>query len=391
MPRTSGRLEHFTESVIRRMTRVANAHGAVNLSQGFPDFDPPEILLQAAERTGREGPHQYAVTWGAANFRAALARKQSRFTGLPIDPDEHVVVTCGSTEAMMVAMMTACDPGDKVIVFSPFYENYVADAILSGAEPIYVALRPPDFAFDPNELRKAFAQGPKALILCNPSNPSGKVFSREELLFIAKLAREHDTFVITDEVYEHIVYAPCEHLHFAALPGMFERTLTCSSLSKTYSITGWRLGHLIAAPEIIRQARKVHDFLTVGAAAPLQEAAVAALALPDSYYLELQALYTEKRAVFLNYLDQAGLNYTRPDGAYYVMVDIGEFKCPDDVVFAEWLARTVGVAGVPGSSFFREPVNHLIRFHFAKRLETLRDAGTRLLGLREKARGVTWP
>jgi aminotransferase len=391
MPRTSGRLDHFTESVIRRMTRVANAHGAVNLSQGFPDFDPPEILLQAAERTGREGPHQYAVTWGAANFRAALARKQSRFTGLPIDPEEHVVVTCGSTEAMMVAMMTACDPGDKVIVFSPFYENYVADAILSGAEPIYVALRPPDFAFDPDELRKAFAQGPKALILCNPSNPSGKVFSREELLFIAELAREHDTFVITDEVYEHIVYAPFEHLHFAALPGMFERTLTCSSLSKTYSITGWRLGHLIAAPEIIRQARKVHDFLTVGAAAPLQEAAVAALALPDSYYLELQALYTEKRAVFLNYLDDAGLSYTRPDGAYYVMVDIGEFKCPDDVVFAEWLARTVGVAGVPGSSFFREPVNHLIRFHFAKRLETLRDAGARLLGLREKARGVTWP
>jgi aminotransferase len=391
MPRTSGRLDHFTESVIRRMTRVANAHGAVNLSQGFPDFDPPEILLQAAERTGREGPHQYAVTWGAANFRAALARKQSRFTGLPIDPEEHVVVTCGSTEAMMVAMMTACDPGDKVIVFSPFYENYVADAILSGAEPIYVALRPPDFAFDPDDLRKAFAQGPKALILCNPSNPSGKVFSREELLFIAELAREHDTFVITDEVYEHIVYAPFEHLHFAALPGMFERTLTCSSLSKTYSITGWRLGHLIAAPEIIRQARKVHDFLTVGAAAPLQEAAVAALALPDSYYLELQALYTEKRAVFLNYLDDAGLSYTRPDGAYYVMVDIGEFKCPDDVVFAEWLARTVGVAGVPGSSFFREPVNHLIRFHFAKRLETLRDAGARLLGLREKARGVTWP
>jgi aminotransferase len=391
MPRTSGRLEHFTESVIRRMTRVANAHGAVNLSQGFPDFDPPEILLRAAERTGREGPHQYAVTWGAANFRAALARKQSRFTGLPIDPDEHVVVTCGSTEAMMVAMLTACDPGDKVIVFSPFYENYVADAILSGAEPIHVALRPPDFAFDPDELRKAFAQGPKALILCNPSNPSGKVFSREELLFIAELAREHDTFVITDEVYEHIVYAPFEHLHFAALPGMFERTLTCSSLSKTYSITGWRLGHLIAAPEIIRQARKVHDFLTVGAAAPLQEAAVAALALPDSYYLELQALYTEKRAVFLHYLDEAGLSYTRPDGAYYVMVDIGEFKCPDDVAFAEWLARTVGVAGVPGSSFFREPVNHLIRFHFAKRLETLREAGARLLGLREKARGVTWP
>jgi aminotransferase len=335
MPRTSGRLVHFTESVIRRMTRVANAHGAVNLSQGFPDFDPPERLLQAAERAGREGPHQYAVTWGAANFRTALARKQSRFTGLALDPDEHIVVTCGSTEAMMVAMMTTCDPGDKVIVFSPFYENYVADAILSGATPIYVPLRPPAFGFDPEELRRAFAQGPKALILCNPSNPCGKVFTREELLFIAELARAHDTFVITDEVYEHILYAPSEHVSFAALPGMFERTLTCSSLSKTYSITGWRLGHLIAAPEVIRQARKVHDFLTVGAPAPLQEAAVTALELPDSYHAGLQASYTEKRTAFLGYLDAAGLTYTRPDGAYYVLVDIGEFKWADDVAFAE--------------------------------------------------------
>ena len=388
MPRTSGRLSLFTESVIRRMTRVAHAHGAVNLSQGFPDFDPPEALLKAAERAGREGPHQYAITWGAADFRAALARKQSRFTGLPIDPEEHVVVTCGSTEAMMVAMMTVCDPGDKVIVFSPFYENYVADTILSGAEPIYVALRPPDFSFDPDELRRAFALGPKALILCNPSNPSGKVFTREELLFIADLARRHDAFVITDEVYEHIVYAPGVHAHFAALPGMFERTLTCSSLSKTYSITGWRLGHLIAAPEVIREARKVHDFLTVGAAAPLQEAALAALELPDSYYAALQAGYEEKRALFLGYLDRAGLRYTRPGGAYYVMVDIGEFGWADDVAFAEWLARTVGVAGVPGSSFFREPVNTMIRFHFAKRPETLEAAGERLLGLREKARGA---
>jgi aminotransferase len=389
MPPTSSRLDHFTESVIRRMTRVANAHGAVNLSQGFPDFDPPEVLLQAAQRAAREGPHQYATTWGAANFRAALARKQSRFSGLAIDPDEHIVVTCGATEAMMVAMMTVCDPGDEVIVFSPFYENYVADAILSGAVPVYVPLRPPDFAFDPAELRQAFARRPKALILCNPSNPSGKVFTREELLFIAELAREFDTFVITDEVYEHILYAPCAHVPFAALPGMFERTLTCSSLSKTYSITGWRLGHLIAAPEIIRQARKVHDFLTVGAAAPLQEAAVTALELPDSYYAGLQTLYTEKRAAFLGYLDRAGLRYTRPDGAYYVLVDVAEFNWADDVAFAEWLARVVGVAGVPGSSFFREPVKHLIRFHFAKRLETLQDAGERLLGLREKA--VTCP
>ena len=282
MPKTSGRLNQFTESVIRRMTRVANAHGAINLSQGFPDFDPPPELLQAGERAMREGPHQYAVTWGAPNFRAALARKQSRFMGLPLDPDAHFVVTCGSTEAMMAAMMTACHPSDKVIIFSPFYENYVADTILSGAEPIYVPLHPPDFCFDPEGLRRAFAQKPKALILCNPANPSGKVFTREELLFIAKLAEEHDTFVITDEVYEHIVYAPSEHVYFAALPGMFERTISCSSLSKTYSITGWRLGYVIAPPAVINEVRKVHDFLTVGAAAPLQEAAVTALGFPDS-------------------------------------------------------------------------------------------------------------
>ena len=386
MPKTSNRLNHFTESVIRRMTRVANAHGAINLSQGFPDFDPPPELLKAAERAVREGPHQYAVTWGAPGFRAALARKQSRFMGVSLDPDAHFVVTCGSTEAMMVAMMTACDPGDKVIIFSPFYENYVADAILSGAEPIYVPLRPPDFSFDTEELRRAFAQKPKALILCNPANPSGKVFTREELLVIARLAEEHDAFVITDEVYEHIVYEPGEHVYFAALPGMFERTISCSSLSKTYSITGWRLGYVIAPPAVINEARKVHDFLTVGAAAPLQEAAVTALNFPDSYYDELRAVYAEKRAVFLKHLDAVGLAYTRPAGAYYVMVDIAEFGRESDVAFCEWLACEVGVAAVPGSSFFREPVRHLIRFHFAKRTETLVAAGNRLLKLREKAR-----
>jgi len=386
MPKTSGRLSQFTESVIRRMTRVANQFGAVNLSQGFPDFEPPAALLQAAERAAREGPHQYAITWGAANFRAALARKQARRMGLPLDPDANVVVTCGSTEAMMVAMMTACNPGDKVIIFSPFYENYVADTILSGAEPIYVPLRPPDFAFDPGELERAFAQGPRALILCNPSNPSGKVFTREELLFIARLAEAHDVFVITDEVYEHILYAPHQHTYFASLPGMFERTISCSSLSKTYSITGWRLGYLLGPEAVVNEARKVHDFLTVGAPAPLQEAAVTALGFGDDYYLDLQALYTAKRDLFLGYLDRAGLAYTRPQGAYYVLVDIAEFGWADDVAFAEWLARAVGVAGVPGSSFFREPVRHLIRFHFAKRPETLAAAGERLLGLRERAR-----
>ena len=382
MPKTSQRLHHFTESVIRHMTRVANAHGAINLSQGFPDFDPPEVLLKAAEKAARHGPHQYAVTWGAPRFREALAHKQSRFMGLPLDPNANFVVTCGSTEAMMVAMMTACDPGDKVIIFSPFYENYVADTILSGAEPIYVPLHPPDFSFDPDELRRAFGQIPKALVLCNPANPSGKVFTRDELLFIAQLAEEHDTFVITDEVYEHIVYAPAEHVYFAALPGMFERTISCSSLSKTYSITGWRLGYVIALPAIINQARKVHDFLTVGAAAPLQEAAVTALELPDSYYKELQTTYTDKRTRFLNHLDAAGLKYTKPNGADYVMIDISDFNAKDDVAFCEWLAKDIGVAAVPGSSFFREPVKHLIRLHFAKKTETLDAAGERLLRLR---------
>ena len=386
MPDTSHRTSIFGESVIRQMTRAANAHGAINLSQGFPDFDPPEELLRAAEHAARHGPHQYAMTWGAPKFRQALARKQSRFMGLPLDPDAHIAVTCGSTEAMMVAMMTACNPGDKVIVFSPFYENYVADTILSGAEPIYVALRPPEFVFDPDELRRAFEQKPKALILCNPSNPSGKVFTRDELLFIADLAVKHDTFVITDEVYEHIVYAPHRHTYLASLPGMFERTISCSSLSKTYSITGWRLGYVIASPKVINEARKVHDFLTVGAAAPLQEAAVAGLELPDSYYAGLQSAYTEKRAVFLSYLDRIGLSYTKPQGAYFVMVDIAEFGWEDDMAFSHWLAREVGVAAVPGSSFFREPVRHLIRLHFAKQMATLHAAGERLLKLREKAR-----
>lgn len=385
MPKTSYRTSRFGESVIRGMTRLANECGAINLSQGYPDFDPPEVVLQAAERAARAGPHQYAVTWGAPNFRAALARKQSRFMGLAIDPDENIVITCGSTEAMMVAMMTACNPGDKVIVFSPFYENYAADAILCGAEPIHVTLHPPDFGFDPDELRRAFQRKPKALVLCNPANPSGKVFTRDELLFIAKLAEEHDTFVLTDEVYEHIVYQPHRHTYFASLPGMFERTFSCSSLSKTYSMTGWRLGYVIASQTVINEARKVHDFLTVGAAAPLQEAAVTALELPDSYYKDLQALYSKKRATFLEYLDAAGLKYTEPQGAYYVMVDISEFGWKSDVAFCEWMAREVGVAAVPGSSFFHEPVNHLIRLHFAKRAETLAAAGERMQGLRSKA------
>ena len=366
------------------MTRVANACDAINLSQGFPDFDPPAPLLAAAERAGRQGPHQYAVTWGAPNFRQAFARKQSRFMGIPLDPDTNVVVTCGSTEAMMAAMLTACNPGEKVIIFSPFYENYTADTLLTGAIPVYVPLRPPDFSFDPVELRRVFEQHrPKALILCNPGNPTGKVFSLTELEEIARLAIEFDAFVITDEVYEHIVYAPHRHRSIAALPEMFERTITCSSLSKTYSITGWRLGTVVAAPPVVDAVRKVHDFLTVGAAAPLQEAAVTALDFPDTYYEELLAAYTLKRDIFLGWLDKAGLSYTEPQGAYYVMVDVSGFGVTDDVAFCQWMARKVGVAAVPGSSFFREPVHHFVRFHFAKRHETLHAAGERLTRLNE--------
>ena len=381
MPSTASRLQVFSESVIRGMTRLANQHGAINLAQGFPDFDPPEELLKALERATRGPFHQYSVTWGAPRFREALARKITRFSGVPVDPETNLVVTCGSTEAMMVAMMTACNPGDKVIVFSPFYENYAADAILSGAQPIYVPLRAPDFDFDRRELEAAFAQKPKAIIVCNPSNPTGKVFTRPELLEILALAEKYDTFVITDEPYEHIVFAPHQHIYFAALPGAAGRTITCNSLSKTYSITGWRLGYVQAAPEVIAQARKVHDFLTVGAAAPLQEAAVAGLQMPDRYYNELQTLYTQKRELFLSYLRKTKLPFTEPQGAYYVMVDISSLGHPTDHAAAEWFIREIGVAGVPGSSFFREPEHRYIRFHFAKREETLRAAGEKLLRL----------
>ena len=377
MPTTATRLQVFTESVIRGTTRLANQHGAINLSQGFPDFDPPAVLLDGLERATRGPFHQYAVTWGAPRFREALAGKISRFTGQTVDPDQHLVVTCGSTEAMMVAMMTACNPGDKVIVFSPFYENYAADAILSGAEPIYVPLHPPGFGFDEDELRRAFAQRPKAIVVCNPSNPSGKVFTRAELETIIRLAHEYDAWIISDEPYEHIVYAPHGHVYVHTLPGAFERTLTVNSLSKTYSITGWRLGYVQGPPAVIAQARKVHDFLTVGAAAPLQEAAVGALELPMSYYEELTALYTAKRTLFLDILRGTGLPFTEPQGAYYVLVDISPLGFADDTAASEWLIKEVGVAGVPGSSFFREPVRHLIRFHFAKREETLRAAGER--------------
>ena len=380
----SDRTAGLTDSVIRRMTRISNQYGAVNLSQGFPDFDPPKAILDRLAEVAHEDYHQYSITWGAQNFREALAAKQTRYMGRTIDPNSEIVVTCGSTEAMMTAMMTVTNPGDKVVIFSPFYENYGADTILTGAEPIYVPLTPPEFTFDPEVLENAFRQHPKALILCNPSNPCGKVFTRDELELIAGLAKKYDVYVITDEVYEHIVYAPHTHTYFAALPGMWERTISCSSLSKTYSVTGWRLGYVIAPAPIIERAKKVHDFLTVGAAAPLQEAIIPGLRFGQDYYDDLLAKYTHKRDLFCKGLDALGLAHNVPQGAYYVMMDISEFGYDSDLKFCEELAAKVGVGAVPGSSFFREPVNHLIRFHFAKKDETLNDALNRLETLRSK-------
>lgn len=384
MKELSKRTKTFTDSVIRRMTRIANEYDAINLSQGFPDFDPPKEILNRLKQVAHEDYNQYAITWGAQNFRDALAKKQSKYMNLDLDSNKNIVVTCGSTEAMMAAMMSVCDPNDKVIVFSPFYENYGADSILCGANPIYVPLHPPVFNFDKEELENAFKQNPKALILCNPSNPCGKVFSKEELEYIACLAVKYDTYVITDEVYEHIVYAPYKHTYFASLPGMFERTISCSSLSKTYSITGWRLGYCIAPENIIEQIKKVHDFLTVGAAAPLQEAAVVGLEFSDAYYDELQKLYTHKKDLFLNGLKELNIPHTEPQGAYYVMVDISEFGYDSDLDFCVDLIKNVGVAAVPGSSFFKEEENRYIRFHFAKKDETLLAALNRLKDMRAK-------
>ena len=380
MRELSKRTDTFTDSVIRRMTRVSNQYGAVNLSQGFPDFAPPKAITDRLAKVAISGPHQYALTWGAQNFREALAKKHEHFSGMKVNPDEEIVVTCGGTEAMMATMMTIANPGDKVVIFSPFYENYGADTILSGAEPIYVPLVPPAFNFDPEVLEDAFRQGAKALILCNPSNPCGKVFTYEEMKVIADLAIKYDAYVVTDEVYEHIIYAPHEHVYMANLPGMRERTIICSSLSKTYSITGWRLGYVIANPEVIDRVKKVHDFLTVGAAAPLMEAAVVGLQFGDDYYKELQDHYTHMKNLFIGGLKNIGLQFTEPQGAYYVMVDISKYlkKGETDTEYCERLAREVGVGAVPGSSFFREPVNHLIRLHFAKKDETLNEALNRL-------------
>lgn len=384
MPSLSNRTANFTDSVIRRMTRISNQYKAVNLSQGFPDFEPPKEILNRLSEVTKEDFHQYSTTWGSLNFRDALAAKIKHFSGQSVDPNTELVVTCGSTEAMMAAMMSVINPGDKAIVFSPFYENYGADTILSGAEPIYVPLVPPEFNFDADVLEAAFKQNPKAIIVCNPSNPCGKVFTRDELQIIADLAIKYDTFVITDEVYEHILYKPHKHAYMATLPGMKERTIVCNSLSKTYSITGWRLGYTQANPEISDRIKKVHDFLTVGAAHPLQEAAVAGLKFGDDYYKDLQEKYTHKRNLFLKGLDDIGLTHTTPQGAYYVLIDISEFGYESDFAFSEILAKKVGVGAVPGSSFFKEHENRYIRLHFAKKDDTLNEALNRLSSIRKK-------
>jgi len=374
----------FTDSVIRRMTRICNQYGAVNLSQGFPDFDPPLEIQKRLEQVALTGPHQYAVTWGALNTRCALADKIKADTALNVDPESELVITCGGTEAMMCAVLATLNPKDKVAIFSPFYENYGADVILAGATPIFVELHSPDFTFDKKELEQAFKDGAKALILNNPSNPSGKVFTKEELMTIAQIVIKYDAFVITDEVYEHIVYDESEHIYFATLPDMRARTVMCNSLSKTYSITGWRLGYVMAPSKVIDRVRKVHDFLTVGAAAPLQEAIVSGLTLARSYYEGIRKLYEGKRSLFLKGLDDLGLKYFKPQGAYYVLVDISEFNYEDDLEFCTDLARLVKVGAVPGSSFFADGTRNYIRFHFAKKDETLRAALLNLSTLREK-------
>lgn len=388
MKSLSVRTANFTDSVIRRMTRISLKYDAVNLSQGFPDFEPPKPILDRLAQVAYENFHQYSLTWGAQNFREALAAKQSKLMGIPVDPNSEIVTTCGGTEAMMAAMMTICNPGDKVAIFSPFYENYGADTILSGAEPVYIPLVPPKYNFDPEKLEDAFRTGAKALILCNPSNPCGKVFTLEEMTVIAGLAKKYDAYVVTDEVYEHIIYAPNKMVYMAALPGMKERTIVCGSLSKTYSLTGWRLGYTIAPPEITDRIKKVHDFLTVGAAAPLQEAIVTGLKFGQEYYDELTEKYTHKRDIMCKGLDSIGLRHNVPEGAYYIMIDFKDYmkklNVTSDLEFAEILCRDVGVGMVPGSSFFKENVNDYLRIHFAKKDETLNSALERLSEINRK-------
>ena len=386
MQELSGKTQHFTDSVIRRMTRIAIANNAINLAQGFPDFDPPKAMTDRLQEISPIGPHQYPITMGAPNFRRALAKKCGHFMGRTLDPETEMVVTIGSTEAMVDTLFALTNPGDKIIMFSPYFENYRAQTLLVGCEPIFVPLVPPAFNYDANVLEDAFRQGAKAILICNPSNPSGKVFTRAELEQIAALAVKYDTYVIMDEVYEHIVYAPHKHIYMNSLPGMWERTVSCSSLSKTYSVTGWRLGYAIAPKPLMDKIKQFHDFNTVGAPSPLMEAAVVGLEMPDSYYEEFGAHYAHMKQLFTSGLDRIGIPYTDPQGAYFVLADIGPYmrKGETDVEFCEDVAKNIGVAAVPGSSFFMENVGSIVRLHFAKKDETLNEALERLEKLKQR-------
>ncbi len=386
MQEMSRKCQHFTDSVIRRMTRIAIANDAINLAQGFPDFDPPKELMDRLEEVSHQGPHQYPITMGAPNFRRALSKKCARWMGRAPDPETEMVITIGSTEAMVDTLFALTNPGDKVILFSPYFENYRAQALFAGCEPVFVPLIPPTFHYDANVLEDAFRKGAKAILICNPSNPSGRVFTRAELEEIAALAIKYDTYVIMDEVYEHIVYAPNVHTYMSTLPGMWERTVSCSSLSKTYSITGWRLGYAIAAKPIVDRIKQYHDFNAVGAPSPLMEAAVVGLEMPDSYYEAFGAHYAHMKKIFTEGLDRLGIAYTDPQGAYFVLANIGQFmkKGQTDVEFCEEMTQKVGVAAVPGSSFFHENVPDIVRLHFAKKDETLYEALNRLSDMKSK-------
>lgn len=381
---SSKRVARFTESVIREMTRICLKHQGVNLAQGFPDFPAPLEIKEAAQEAIKNDFNQYAITWGTPNLRKAIAEKFAWYNGVTIDPEKEVTVCCGSTEAMISSLMAIVDPGEEVIVFEPFYENYGPDTILCQAEPRFITLHEPDWLFDERELRQAFNNKTKAIILNTPNNPTGKVFLREELQFIADLCQKWGVIAVTDEIYEHLLYEGAEHISMAALPGMRDRTITINSISKTYSLTGWRIGWAIAAPQLTAAIRKVHDFLTVGAPHPLQEAAVAALRIDRRYYQTLVRQYQERRDFLGSALVEAGFKVYQPRGAYYIMTDIGPFDFPDDVTFARYLVETIGVATVPGSSFYSHPSlgSSKIRFCFPKKMETLRDAAERLKKLK---------
>ena len=378
----------FTESVIRGMTRLCEEHRGINLAQGFPDFPAPAVLKEAAKRAIDDDHNQYAVTWGTPEFRQAIAQRMRTYNRIECDPDTEVTVTCGSTEAMIAALLAVVNPGDEIVIFEPFYENYGPDAVISGATPVYVTLRPPHFGFDREELRAACSAQTKAIIVNTPHNPSGHVFTRTELEHIRAVCQEFDCLAITDEIYEHIVYDGRPHLSLASLPGMRERTITIGGLSKTYSVTGWRLAYAVAPPSLTAAVRKMHDFLTVGAPHPLQWAGVRALELPETYYRELATGYAERRELLAAALTRAGFRIFVPEGAYYILADIGGFGCADDVQFCDWLVREVGVAAVPGSSFYHHPElgRSLVRFTFCKRIDTLQEAARRLLQIPERWR-----